>query len=72
MKPGAPPVAFGTEKLENVRLPQVITVEDMTGVSTAWLSVHGMSDALATPNESSAKAKTTKNFFIALPPNRLN
>jgi len=31
-----------------------------------------MSDALATPNESSAKAKTTKNFFIALPPNRLN
>ena len=64
-------MALTTSKLLNVRPPQVTTVAVVIDASKPVLTVQGMLDALAILNESSEKAKTTKNLFIAFPPNRI-
>src|SRR5580658_1397166 len=63
---------FATWKLENVRAPQDIRVEDVTGVSTAWLSVQGLSAgwALATVQmlETTLNSNSGNRCFVAANP----
>jgi hypothetical protein len=78
-RPGAPPVALVTSKLENIRLPQVITVVLTTGSPAAEFAppiVHGKSDAFAAFSQNADEASNIMKcsivikVFIAFPSNR--